>query len=127
MKQISSGLKTLFLVHLVAGIVFGLGYLFIPGLLMGIVGVKLADEFAWRLIGSAILGFTASSWFCYKQTEWDRVRIVVLAEMVWTTLVVLVGLYGLLILGMQAGYWVNVVIMACFAIGFSYFYSRHGA
>lgn len=125
MKKISSGLKTLFLVHLIAGIVFGLGYLFIPGFLMGIVGVTLEDEFAWRFIGSAILGFTASSWFCYKETDWEKVRIVVLAEITWTVLVTLVGLYGMLFTGLAAGYWVNVIIMACFAVGFTYFYSKH--
>jgi hypothetical protein len=125
MKKISSGLKTLFLVHLITGIVFGLGYLFIPGLLMGIAGVTLADEFPWRIIGSAILGFTVSSWFCYKETDWEKVRIVVLAEIVWAGLVTLVGLYGLLITGLPTGYWINVIIMAFFAVAFAYFYTKN--
>ena len=45
MNKISSGLKNLFLVHFIVGLVFGLGYLLIPAKLMGILGVTLLDEF----------------------------------------------------------------------------------
>jgi hypothetical protein len=91
---------------------------------MGWLGVSLLDVFPYRLVGAAILAFSASSWYCYKAAEWDRVKIVVLAEIVWTVLVVLVGLYGLLFAGQPAAQWINVIIMACFAGAFAYFYSK---
>ncbi|MCJ7623790.1 MAG: hypothetical protein MUO76_09825 [Anaerolineaceae bacterium] len=124
MNKISSGLKTLFLVHFIAGLVFGLAYLFIPGLFMGWFGVTLLDEFPYQLVGAAILTFTASSWYCYKAAEWDQVKIVVLAEIIWTSLVVLVGLYGLLFAGQPSPFWIIVIIMAGFAGAFAYFYSK---
>lgn len=125
MNKISSGLKNLFLVHLVVGLFFGLVYVFIPNTMMGWFGVSIPDIFPWQIIGAAILGFSASSWYCFKETEWDRVRIVVLAEIVWTGLVVLVGLYGLLFAGQPAVMWSNVVIMALFFVAFAYFYKKH--
>jgi xanthosine utilization system XapX-like protein len=122
--KISSGLKTLFLVHFIVGLVFGLANLFIPAMYMGWLGIQVTDQFPWRIIGAAILAFTASSWYCYTAAEWDKVKIVVIAEIVWTSLVVLVGLYGLLFAGQQVGFWINVIIMAGFAAAFAYFYTK---
>jgi len=124
MTRISSGLKTLFLVHFVLGLVFGLAYLFIPGISMGWLGMSLKDELAYRIVGAAVLTFTASSWYCYKAAEWERVKIVVMAEIVWTALVALVCLYGLIFAGAPAAYWINAIIMAGFAVAFIYFFSK---
>ena len=124
MTKISSGLRTLFLVHFVVGLVFGLLYLFIPGILMGWFGMPVPDELPYRIIGAAVLAFTASSWYCYQAAEWERVKIVVLAEIVWTVLNTLVGLYGVLFAGTPAAEWMNVIIMAGFAVAFIYFYRR---
>ena len=57
MTKISSGLRTLFLVHLVIGLVFGLAYLFIPGITMGWMGVSLKDEFPSKAWWGAHPGF----------------------------------------------------------------------
>jgi hypothetical protein len=124
MTKISSGLKTLFLVHFVVGLVFGLLYLFIPATFMGWVGMSVQDGFPYRVIGAAVLAFTASSWTCYKAAEWEKVKIVVLAEIVWTVLNVLLGLYGLVFAGLPAAEWINVIIMAGFAAAFIYFYYK---
>jgi hypothetical protein len=124
MTKISSGLRTLFLVHFVVGLVVGLLYLFIPGMFMGWVGMSVQDELPYRIIGAAVLAFTASSWYCYMAAEWERVKIVVLAEIVWTVLNVLVGLYGLIFAGAPVSEWINVIIMAGFAGAFIYFFYK---
>jgi len=124
MTKISSGLRTLFLVHFFFALFFGLLYLFIPGMFMGWLGVSLKDEFAYRIVGSAVLAFSASSWYCYKAAEWERVKIVVLAEIVWTGLVTLLSLYGLIFAGSPAAFWINVILMAGFAGAFIYFYDK---
>jgi hypothetical protein len=124
MTKISSGFRSLFLVHFVVGLVFGLLYLFIPGMFMGWLGVSLKDELAYRIVGAAVLAFTASSWYCYQAAEWERVKIIVQAEIVWTGLVALVSLYGLIFAGAPAAFWTNVIIMAGFAVAFSYFYTK---
>ena len=124
MTKISSGLKTLFLVHFVVGLVVGLLYLFIPGMFMSWFGMPVQDDFPYRIIGAAVLAFSASSWYCYQAAEWERVKIVVLAEIAWTVLNVVVGLYGMFFAGLPSTELVNVIIMAVFAAAFAYFYTR---
>ena len=124
MTKISSGLRLLFLVHFVAGLIFGLLYLFIPGIFLGWLGVTVPEDLPYRVIGAAVLAFTASSWFCYMNPEWERVKIVVIAEIVWTVLNALLNLYGLIFAAAPAANWINVVIMAGFAAAFIYFYYK---
>jgi hypothetical protein len=124
MTKISTGLRTLFLVHFIVGLIFGLIYLFIPVTFMGWLNWPATDAFPYRVIGAAVLAFTASSWYCYQAAEWERVKIVVIAEIAWTALNVLVGLYGLLFASVPAAEWINVIIMAGFAAAFAYFYAR---
>ena len=124
MTKISSGLRTLFLVHFVVGLVVGLLYLFIPAMFMGWFSMPVQDDFPYRIIGAAILAFSASSWYCYQVAEWERVKIVVLAEIVWTVLNVVIGLFGMFFAGLPATEWVNVLIMAGFAAAFIYFYGK---
>ena len=124
MNKISSGLKMLFLVHFVAGLVFGLPLLLIPGIYMGWFGILVPDVEPYRMVGAAILAFTASSWYCYQAAEWDKVKIVVQAEIVWTVLATLALSYGLLFARQPTAQWINAIIMAGFAVAFIYFYSK---
>lgn len=124
MTRISSGLRLLFLVHFVVALVFGLLYLLFPKIFLGMVGMPVSDLQANRVIGAAILTFATSSWFCYKNPEWERVKIVVIAEIVWTVLVVLLGLYGIFFAGTPATEWIDVVMMAGFAAAFIWFYFK---
>ena len=124
MNKISAGLKMLFLVHFVVGLVFGLPLLLIPGIYMAWFGMFVPDVEPYRMVGAAILAFAASSWFCYQAAEWDKVKIVVQAEIVWTVLATLALLYGLLFARQPAAEWINAILMAGFAGAFIYFYSK---
>ena len=123
-KQISSGLKTTFLIHFIVGLITGLVYLLIPTVWGNLVNWPVQEPAAYRLIGAAILGFTTSSWLAYRETAWERVKIVVQMEMVWTILGTLAILWGLIFAGLPAFAWVNAVILAAFAVAFSLFYFR---
>ena len=121
-KKVSSGLKTTFLAHIIIGLIVGLGMLLFPQ--VWAAGVPVKEPNMYRLVGAAILGFTSGSWWAYKETAWDKVKIVVQMEIVWTILATLVILYGLLFAGLPAVGWLNAIIHACFAAAFTYFYSR---
>ncbi len=127
-KPISSGLKTLFLVHFIIGLIFGLVFLLIPQIWLPLFGWKdVPDPFAWRLLGAAVLALTATSWFSYSAHLWDQVRIVVWGEVVWTTLGAIVCLWAQLTNAFPVGGWINFVILVGLAIAFWYFYFQHEA
>jgi hypothetical protein len=124
MNKISSGLRTLFLVHFIVALIFGLADLLIPATFMGWFGMTVPDVNPYRLVGAAVLAFGASSWLGYKAAGWDDVRIIVQTEIVWTVLASVVLLYGVLFAGLAAAFWINAIIMIVFAIAFIYFYSK---
>jgi hypothetical protein len=123
-KQISSGLKTTFLIHFVVAGIFGLVLLLVPRMWGNLAGLEIVKTAIYRLVGAALLGFAASSWLAYKETVWERVRIVVQMEIVGSALGALVILWGLAFEGLPPLEWMNVVILAGFAIAFAFFYSR---
>ncbi len=126
-KPISSGLRTTFLVHFILGLIFGLLLLLIPETFLGMFSWKVTQPAVYRLVGAAILGFAASSWFGYKAYTWDQVRIVVLAELVWAPVATLVNLWGLIAGDFPPAAWINIVIFGGFAIAFWIFYNQQEA
>jgi hypothetical protein len=123
-NAIPHGLKMTFLVHFVVAAVFGLVFLLIPDIFGGLMGVLIREPSTFRLVGAALVAFAASSRFAYREAVWERVKIVVQMEIVWTVLGVLAMLYGLIFEGLPAGDWMNVIILGAFAVAFIFFYSR---
>ena len=123
-KQIPYGLKITFLVHFVVAVVFGLIFLLIPEMFEGMMGAPIKEPSTFRLVGAALIAFAASSWFAYRETVWERVKIVVQMEIVWTILGVLATLWGLMFEGLPTADWMNVLILGAFAVAFIFFYSR---
>ena len=123
-EQIPYGLKITFLVHVVVAGIFGLVFLLIPEMFGSMMGAPIKEPSTFRLVGAALIAFAASSWFAYRETLWERVKIVVQMEIVWTILGVLATLYGLVFEGLPVGDWMNVVILGAFAVAFIFFYSR---
>ena len=123
-KQISYGLRITFLVHVIVAGIFGLVFLLIPEMFGGMMGAPIKEPSTFRLLGAALVAFAASSWFAYRATVWERVKIVVQMEIVWTILGVLATLWGLMFEGLPTADWMNVLILGAFAVAFIFFYSR---
>ena len=123
-KQIPKGLKITFLVHFITAGIFGAGFLLIPEMLTEMLGARTMEPSTFRLVGAAMLAFAASSWLAYRQPAWEKVKIVVQIEIVWTVLGVLATLWGLMFEGLPAADWMNVVILGAFAVAFAAFYYR---
>ncbi len=129
-KPISSGLKTLFLVHFILGVIFGLINLLIPEIFLGLVNWPVKDPAVYaflRVSGAAVLGFSIGSWFGYNAVTWEQVRIVVITELVWPVLGALVTLLALVTGAFPASAWIQFVILAGFAVAFWIYYFQHEA
>ncbi len=125
--KISSGLKTLFLVHFIFGLVFGLLDLLMPKEFFGLLNWQIKDPMPFRLVGAAVLGFAGGSWFCYKASTWEQVKNVVLMELIWPPLGALVSLWALLTNEFPPAGWLNFAILAGFAIAFYIYYNQQEA
>ena len=122
-KSISSGLKTTFLVHAIVGIALGLAYLLVPESVGNLLGWNMADP-VYRLAGAAAIAFGVSSWLAYQADVWEKAKIVVQAELVWTVLGALAILWGLLDGALPTVAWLNFAMLTGFAAVFGYFYTR---
>jgi hypothetical protein len=105
----------------VIGLLFGVLQLLAPVWFANLFGLP-ADPALFRLVGAAILGFTATSFLATRATAWSEVRLVVLGEIVWTWLATICLLGAVLSGTWPAIAWLNIIIMLGFALAFSYFY-----
>ncbi|MGB6031585.1 MAG: hypothetical protein WBH55_02025 [Bacteroidota bacterium] len=121
-KQITSGLKYTFLVHGIMMTVFGLVYLFIPvvwGDLTGCLSNVVPQAF--RALSVALLGLAIGSFLAFRETSWDKVKIVVQMEGITNVVWTIVILLGLFFWGLPTIAWMYLVVMSGFAIAFSAF------
>ena len=122
-KQVKPGLKYTFLVHFVVALIFGLGFLLIPGTFGQLFNWPVLDPPTYRLLGAAFLGYATSSILAYRETAWEKVIIVVRMEIIWAGLATLVLLWGLIFSGLPAIGWLFAAIFAAFTAAFSIFYN----
>lgn len=123
-KQVSTGLKTTFLAYVILGLIFGIPALLVPKWWGDVSGWPVMDVTIERVVGASILAFVASSWWAYREAIVEKVKIIVKAMIVWTVLLALVFLLGLLFEGAPATAWMKFIIMAAFAVAFIIFYPR---
>lgn len=121
-KQITSGLKVTFLVHGIVGLLVGVPELLFPEAFGQLFGMAVPDPIFWRLLGAAILGFTATSWLALRATTWAEVKTIVVGEIVWPVLGTIVMLGALLTGVWPVLGWVNAIVLGGFAVAFTFFY-----
>ena len=126
-REIPLGLRITFLAHSLVGGLVGLQHLLSPRLWTDLAGMDIAETVTWRLIGAALIGFAVASWLAYREPVWQRVRIIVVMDMVWSALGALVILWGILFEGLPPLEWLNVILLAAFAVAFTVFYVRRRA
>lgn len=116
-------MKTLFLVYMIVEAIFGIGFLFAPGLLMAPMGVILDETsttFA-RLLGTLILSIPVLLFFARKSSGSEFKTGVVYSVFVYlllsTILLLITQLNGL----MNAMGWGIVILHLSFMIWFGYY------
>jgi hypothetical protein len=121
-------MNALFLVYLIVEVIFGIGFLFVPGLLMGPMGVTLDETsttFA-RLFGSLIISIPVLLFFVRKSaiTEFRRgVVYCIFTYLLLSTIILLITqLKGL----MNSMGWGIVILHFVFMLWFGYYLIKPG-
>jgi hypothetical protein len=121
-------MNTLFLVYLIVEVIFGIGFLFVPDLMMGPMGVTLDETsttFA-RLFGSLIISIPVLLFFVRKSasTEFRRgvVYCIFTYLLVSTIILLITQLKGL----MNPMGWGIVILHFVFMIWFGYYLINQG-
>ena len=108
--------------HFVVGLIFGLIDLLIPEVWGNLTNWPVQDPTMYRLVGAAILAFAASSILAYRESDWEKVVLIVRTEIFWTALPTLVFLVALIFGDAPAIAWLYALLMAGFCAAFSLFY-----
>jgi hypothetical protein len=121
-KKIFGRLRTAFVLHFIISGAVGLQHLLFPRMWTNLAGMVIIETVTWRLIGAALIAFAISSLLASRHTSWEGVRILVIMEIVWSVLAALVIIWGIVVEGLAPLEWINVVILAVFALVFIFFY-----
>lgn len=112
----------------VLALVFGIGQLLAPGMLLSIFGVTLdtnADLFA-RALGGAYLGYAVANWQVRASDERAK-RAVVLADLVVAVSGLLISLYSISLGRGNALMWIWAVVFVIFGAWQAFALSRRTA
>lgn len=118
--ELRSGLRTLFGIHMVAGFLFGLGYMFMPEQIGAWLNWNMADP-VWRVLGAALFSLGFSSMMALGAHEWKEVKLLVELEVVWPALGALFIAYSALAGAIPPVAWFIVALLAIFAVGFAFY------
>ncbi len=145
-KPISSGLKTLFLIHAIISLLFGLGFWLIPGRFLTLVGwvpqwvthlvegveiqapgTAFVDAVIVRGLGAALLAMAYASFRGWRASRWGEVALVVELEIVFVFLA-LIGMIASMFLSekpMPVFGWVEIVVLAGFGVAWLWAWRGH--
>lgn len=145
-KPISSGLKTLFLVHAIIALLFGLAFWLVPGRFLTLIGwvpqsvirvvneveaqlpgTVLVDAYIVRGLGAALLALSYASFRGWRKSRWEEVSLVVELEIAFVSLGLL-GMIATMILSRKPIHvfaWLEAVVLAGFFIAWLWAWRSH--
>ncbi len=116
--QTSKVLRIVLLVYAIYYALYGLLHVLFPVL----AGPK--DPSPERILGAAFITFALCALLAYLEKSWDKVRSLVLVQVVWLILYVITMAWGILEGGIDAVAWIFTIIGAVFAVLFLILYLR---
>jgi hypothetical protein len=96
-KAIGGGLKALFIIHCLVGLIWAAGLVFMPDYIPNLFGITMtADQLdIIRGYAPSLFGLSLMSWLGFRAVDWESVRIVVVGEVCFTLTAVLVSAYNI--------------------------------
>ena len=109
------GLRTWFVVHFAADMLFGIPLLFFPEWTMGLLGWSPIDPIASRVVGAALMGIGIESWLG-RDSSAEVYRAMLNLKVIWSSSAIIgIGL-GLWNGGAVAGWLFLAVFMVFWAV-----------
>jgi hypothetical protein len=106
-------------------VVFGLGFLLVPGAVASLYGIALEGSHQYaRYFGSALLGFAAVLWLARKSASGVALRAILVGSFVASAIGLLVAVFEVIQGAGNALVWSTVVIYFLLALGFGDFVFR---
>lgn len=116
--QTSKGMRIALLVYAICWGLYGLLHVVSPEL------VQAKDPAIERVLGAAVVAFALGAALAYVERAWDRVRIVVLLQVIWMILYTITMAWGILAGGITTAAWPPTIIGAVFAVLLGVLYLR---
>ena len=119
--------STFILIVAIIGLLFGLGFLVVPNMVMSLYGSKLdlTGEFVGRYFGSALLGLGVIFFTGRKANTLEEiVKSGLLGGFVLGVTGLIVAVWDGIAGTSNAFIWIDTVIYLFFTVGFGYFYFK---
>jgi len=131
-KEISKGLKWAFFINFIVCLVFGVLLFFLVEVYLGWLDIPFQPPFLiGGFFGGALLTFASASFIAWQQTEWEKVKIVVIMNIVWNVLgayiFYMITFVALIFFGILAHpmKWIHLILFFGFLAAFIFFYIQH--
>ena len=116
MVEISKNMKIVILINAIAGILYGIFYLIIPEVTLGIRDSHNYDPQFWRIFGATVIAFAVFLLVSIQRAEWDNIKILVELIILWLILIVIVNFITLATVpysaaGLAAQWFDNIIII----------------
>jgi hypothetical protein len=121
-------MNTLFIVYLIVEAIFGIGFIFAPGILLDPMGVTLDETsttFA-RLFGSALISFPVLLFFARRSASAEFKRGVVYCLFIYLIASTIILLITQLKGQMNAMGWTIIILHLVFLLWFGYYLINQG-
>ncbi|MBA7507505.1 hypothetical protein ES706_06224 [subsurface metagenome] len=119
--EILKGLKIIFLIQFVVMIIFGIFFFFFIEAYVVLFSWPYLDPIAGHYIGAFCFGIAVIALFAYRETEWEKIEILVLFHIVWILLGLIALIWGLVTDFTFVGTF-NSILHVFFLVAFTYFY-----
>ncbi len=121
-KEISKGLRYTFLIGFCVATIFGLTFLlFIEGY-VALIGWPYLDPAVAGVLGASLLGWALLALLMFYETDWEKVKKVLLVEVFWHLLGAIVCLIAQFLYTLPATNWIHTIVFLIFFIAYGYFY-----
>ncbi|MFW9896005.1 MAG: hypothetical protein ACFFD7_09410 [Candidatus Thorarchaeota archaeon] len=122
--EIMKELKYTFLAQLIVYLVFGIFFTFFVQQYVDLFSWPNYDPTAGRFIGVMFLSFAFVEFLAFRETDWEKVEMFVLLNMLISILGAIVQMVGVFVDGTGFAGWFNFAILIIFFVAFLYFYTQ---